>query len=208
MLRYGESGLLIEFTSAAQVTIAYRRLHDARADGRLPGVVELVPAAQTVLVRGESGAPPAALLADVLADIAEQARRPSPHTSRSEVVIPVHYDGADLDLVARTAELSVPEVVELHSGAAYTVAFCGFSPGYGYLVGLPQPLQQARLADSRPKVPAGSVGVAGTFTGVYPRSSPGGWRLIGHTDEIMFDPGADPPSRLAPGDRVRFVPVR
>lgn len=208
MLRYGEAGLLIEFASAAQVTVAYRRLQAARADGRLPGVVELVPAAQTVLVRGDTGAPPEELLADLLDGIAEEARRPSPPTSRPEVVIPVHYDGADLDLVARTAELSVPEVVELHSGAAYIVAFCGFSPGYGYLIGLPEPLQQARLADSRPKVPAGSVGVAGTFTGVYPRSSPGGWRLIGHTDQVMFDPEADPPSLLAPGDRVRFTPVR
>lgn len=208
MLRYGESGLLIEFACAAQVPVAYRRLHAARSDGRLPGVFELVPAAQTVLVRGEAGTPSAELLSEVLAGIAEEARRPSPPMSRAEVVIPVHYDGADLDLVARTAGLSVPEVVELHSGATYTVAFCGFSPGYGYLVGLPEPLQQARLADSRPRVPAGSVGVAGTFTGVYPRSSPGGWRLIGHTDEVMFDPEADPPSRLAPGDRVRFLPVR
>lgn len=208
MLRYGESGLLIEFASAAQVTAGYQRLRAARADGRLSGVSELVPAAQTVLVRGAAGMPSAGLLADMLAGVAEEAQRPSPPTSRDEVVIPVHYDGADLDLVARTAELSVPEVVELHSGAAYTVAFCGFAPGYGYLVGLPEPLQQARLADSRPRVPAGSVGVAGTFTAVYPRSSPGGWRLIGRTDEVMFDPEADPPTRLAPGDRVRFIPVR
>lgn len=206
MLRYGESGLLIEFARADEVMVAYRRLRAARADGRLPGVCELVPAARTVLVSGEAGPPE--LPADLLAGIVEEARRPSPPTSRAEVIIPVYYDGADLDLVARTAELSVPEVVELHSGAAYTVAFCGFSPGYGYLIGLPEPLQQARLADSRPRVPAGSVGIAGTFTGVYPRSSPGGWRLIGHTDEVMFDPEADPPSRLAPGDRVRFTPVR
>jgi KipI family sensor histidine kinase inhibitor len=215
LLRYGASGLLVELPSSAGVTAAYRKLSAARADGRLPGIVELVPAARTVLIEAGAGAGvPADLVRELIdEDVAGEPGEPGdgadpdPGERRAEVVIPVHYDGADLELVARTAELSVPEVIELHSSAEYTVAFCGFSPGFGYLIGLPEPLRQARLADSRPSVPAGSVGLAGEFTGVYPRSSPGGWRLLGHTDEVMFDPEADPPARLAPGDLVRFEPV-
>jgi KipI family sensor histidine kinase inhibitor len=214
LLRYGGSGVLVELDSSAQVAVAYRTLHAALDDGRLPGVVELVPAARTVLVAVGGGvAVPTDLVRTLLTagDADAEDDGPAgraPGERAAEVVIPVHYDGTDLELVARTAELSVPEVVELHSSADYTVAFCGFSPGFGYLIGLPEPLKQARHDDSRPEVPPGSVALAGEFTGVYPRSSPGGWRLIGHTDEVMFDPTADPPARLAPGDRVRFEPVR
>jgi len=218
LLRFGGSGVLVELSSGAQVMVAYRTLRAALADGRLAGVVELVPAARTVLLTVAAGlAPPhervRALLADALDALdapaaADGSAAPAPGPAPAEVVIPVRYDGADLDLVASTTGLTVPEVVELHSSAEYTVAFCGFSPGFGYLTGLPEPLQQSRLDDARPSVPAGSVALAGEFTAVYPRSSPGGWRLLGHTDEVMFDPSADPPARLAPGDRVRFDRVR
>jgi KipI family sensor histidine kinase inhibitor len=209
MLRYGGAGLLVELASPAHVTAAYQRLRDARAEGRLAGVRELVPAAETVLIAGEREAPTADVVASLLADLdSDVGSAGSDAAATADVVIPVHYDGADLELVAHTAGRSVPEVIELHTEALYTVAFCGFAPGFGYLIGLPEPLQQARLADSRPRVPAGSVGLAGTFTGVYPRSTPGGWRLIGHTDEVMFDAEADPPARFAPGVRVRFTPVR
>lgn len=207
VLRYGESALLVELASSAAVTAAYRRLRAALDEGRLLGVAELVPAARTLLLTADGPEVPADRLHTLLSDLPEEAEQPADSAATPEVVIPVRYDGDDLELVARTAELSVPEVVELHSGAVYTVAFCGFAPGFGYLVGLPEPLCQARLADARPSVPAGSVGLAGNFTAVYPRSSPGGWRLIGRTDEVMFDPAADPPARLAPGDRVRFSPV-
>jgi len=211
LLRFGGSGVLVELSSGAQVMAAYRTLRAALADGRLDGVAELVPAARTVLLTAAAGTPlprdrVRALLASL--DELDGSDGPADSTGSAEVVIPVRYDGADLDLVARTAELTVPEVVELHSSTEYTVAFCGFSPGFGYLTGLPEPLRQARLDDARPAVPAGSVALAGEFTAVYPRSSPGGWRLLGHTEEVMFDPSADPPARLAPGDRVRFERVR
>jgi len=211
LLRFGGSGVLVELSSGAQVMAAYRTLRAALADGRLDGVAELVPAARTVLLTVAAGTPSPrdrvrALLASF--DEPDGSDGPADSTGSAEVVIPVRYDGADLDLVARTAELTVPEVVELHSSTEYTVAFCGFSPGFGYLTGLPEPLRQARLDDARPAVPAGSVALAGEFTAVYPRSSPGGWRLLGHTEEVMFDPSADPPARLAPGDRVRFERVR
>jgi KipI family sensor histidine kinase inhibitor len=100
--------------------------------------------------------------------------------------------------------VSTKDVVRLHTGAVYTVAFTGFAPGFGYLTGLPEPLRQPRLSTPRTRVPPGSVGIAGEFTGVYPRVSPGGWRLIGRTTTVLFDPRADPPALLAPGDRVRF----
>jgi KipI family sensor histidine kinase inhibitor len=210
MRRYGESGLLLELSSSARVATAYRVVRAALEDGRLGGVGELVPGAQTMLITSAAGDPlPAEELRALLAGLGDPEGPGDPvQAERPPVVIPVHYDGEDLELVARTAELSVPEVIELHSGAEYTVAFLGFAPGFGYLIGLPEPLHQARLADSRPRVPAGSVGVAGEFSAVYPRSSPGGWRLLGHTTEVLFDPEADPPARLASGDRVRFEPVR
>lgn len=208
MLRYGESALLLELSSSTQVTAVYRALHSARDEGRLSGVRELVPAARTVLVAADDGAtPPSEQVRELVAALGDLDRPADPARSPTTLTIPVRYDGADLELVARTAELSIAEVVELHSGAEYTVAFCGFAPGFGYLTGLPEPLRQARLDDSRSRIPTGSVGVAGEFSAVYPRSSPGGWRLIGRTELVMFDPTADPPARLAPGDVVRFEPV-
>jgi KipI family sensor histidine kinase inhibitor len=170
----------------------------------LPGLVELVPAARTVLVSVRPGSSGLAALRDVLA--AADLSHPPPREAR-EVRIPVRYDGPDLDLVARTAELSRADLVELHSTTEYSVAFTGFAPGFGYLVGLPEPLVQARLDKPRTSVPAGSVGIAGEFTGVYPRSSPGGWRLVGHTDLALFDSQREPPALLVPGDRVRFEVV-
>jgi KipI family sensor histidine kinase inhibitor len=110
-------------------------------------------------------------------------------------------------MVARDAGLSEEDVVGLHTSAVYTVAFTGFAPGFGYLTGLPTALRQPRLDSPRTRVPAGAVGVAGEFTGVYPRESPGGWRLLGQTSATLFDPATDPPALLAPGDRVRFRSV-
>ncbi|MBV9313562.1 MAG: 5-oxoprolinase subunit PxpB [Pseudonocardia sp.] len=206
-LRYGRTGVLLELDSSAAVTAAYRRLRAACTGGRLAGVVELVPAARTVLVSVAIGAsPPVERLRELLADLSTD-EEPVTGSEAPMVTLPVRYDGEDLALVARTAGCGIDDVVRLHSSGEYTVAFCGFAPGFGYLVGLPQPLRQPRLADSRPSIPAGSVGVAGEFTGVYPRRSPGGWRLIGRTEQVMFDPSADPPALLTPGYRVRFEPL-
>ncbi len=125
------------------------------------------------------------------------------------VEIPVRYggdDGPDLSDVARAAGLSDDDVVGVHSSAEYVVGFVGFSPGFAYLLGLDERIAVPRLKTPRPRVPAGSVGIGGAYTGVYPRATPGGWRLIGRTDIELFDPGRDPPALLRPGDRVRFVP--
>lgn len=192
----GRWALLLELDSAEEVAATVRALRAAA----LPEVVELVPAARTVLVEVRPGAGLDGVR-DAVAVVDPSA------ASRDEGVlhtIPVVYDGEDLALVADTAGIGTDEVVALHTGAEFTVAFCGFAPGFGYLSGLPAPLRQARLESSRAAVPAGSVGVADVYSCVYPRRSPGGWRLIGRTDLVMFDPAADPPARLTPGDRVRF----
>ena len=189
--RCGTDALLVEVDSLTEVAAVRAALHG------LSGVEELVPAARTVLVKG---ALPQVRKALETVDLTR-----APATESREVTIPVTYDGPDLDLVAQTAGISTDEVVELHTAATYEVAFCGFSPGFGYLTGLPAPLRQPRLDSPRTKVPAGSVGIAGEFTAAYPRATPGGWRLIGRTELTLFDPRAETPALLAPGDEVRFV---
>ena len=194
----GSRALLFEVGSAAEVAAIVSAVRAAE----LPEVTELVPAARTVLVEVTSGAS--------LDRVRDAARSADPAAGGSGTgtlhTIPVTYDGADLELVARTAGISPDEVVDLHSGAEYSVDFCGFAPGFGYLSGLPEPLRQPRLESSRTAVPAGSVGIADVYSCVYPRRSPGGWRLIGRTDTVLFDPDADPPALFTPGDRVRFEP--
>jgi KipI family sensor histidine kinase inhibitor len=121
------------------------------------------------------------------------------------VEVPVRYDGEDLPEVARLTGLEPEEVVRRHTAPLYTVAFLGFSPGFPYLVGLDPALAVPRRDSPRTSIPAGSVGLAGDQTGIYPTASPGGWRLIGRTEVILFDPGRDPPALLGPGDRLRFT---
>ncbi|MBW0104253.1 allophanate hydrolase subunit 1 [Pseudonocardia sp. KRD291] len=192
----GRWALLLELDSADAVAATARALRAAA----LPEVVELVPAARTVLVQVRPGTG-LDRVRDAVAEVDPSdvgAGEGDRHT------IPVLYDGEDLQLVADTAGISTDEVVALHTGAEFTVAFCGFAPGFGYLSGLPEPLRQPRLESPRAAVPSGSVGVADVYSCVYPRRSPGGWRLIGRSDLVLFDPAADPPARLVPGDRVRF----
>ncbi|KOX35014.1 allophanate hydrolase [Saccharothrix sp. NRRL B-16348] len=195
--RCGTDAVLVEVDSLGEVE-AVR----AVAAG-FPDVVELVPAARTVLIVTRPGGVAAVRKLLTTADLVHR-----PEAVGAEVVIEVRYDGPDLDLVAETAGLTTAEVVELHAGADYRVAFCGFAPGFAYLTGLPEPLRQPRLDSPRTKVPAGSVGVAGEFTAAYPRATPGGWRLIGRTDAPLFDPRRPTPALLTPGDRVRFEAVR
>jgi KipI family sensor histidine kinase inhibitor len=138
-------------------------------------------------------------------------RQAETETEGRTVTIPVTYGGEwgpDLAEVAERAGLSVEEAISLHASVEYHVAMIGFAPGFPYLAGLPNRLASPRKATPRHAVPAGSVGIAGVQTGIYPLSSPGGWQLIGRTSEILFDPYRNPPSLLAPGDRVRFIPIR
>ena len=169
------------------------------ARGWFAALTDLDPVlgAQTVLLRGN----PAELRATVA------ARKPEPPgevAEKAEVVIPVTYDGPDLAEVAGLTGLSQEEVVTAHTATTWMVGFGGFTPGFAYLTGGDPRLRVPRRATPRPTVPAGSVGLAGEFSGVYPRSSPGGWQLIGHTDVDLFDVNRDPPALLQPGMRVRF----
>ena len=123
------------------------------------------------------------------------------------MILEVVYDGADLEDVAQACELTIRDVIQLHSTADYTVAFCGFVPGFAYLVGLPELLQLPRRSTPRTRVPAGAVAIAAEFTGVYPRESPGGWHLLGRTGMPLWDDSRNPPALLAPGTRVRFRPT-
>ena len=165
----------------------------------LPGVADVVPAAETVLVRCAD----AASLNDVLAHL-DDVVPVSVAEATGTVTIDVVYDGEDLAEVAEATDLGVDDVAELHSGADYRVAFCGFAPGFGYLTGLPDELRLPRRSSPRTQVPAGAVAMAASYTAVYPRPSPGGWHLIGTTGHVLFDVERDPPAVLQPGTAVRF----
>jgi KipI family sensor histidine kinase inhibitor len=201
VLPYGERAVLVEPTDPDAV-LPLRDWLVAQGD---PGIVAVLPAARTVLIELDPAALPIDRLPELLAGLDESALAGTA-VAGELVELPVRYDGADLASVADEVGMPVEELVALHSGAEYTVRFCGFSPGFGYLTGLDRRLWLPRLATPRPAVPAGSVAIADQFTGVYPRSSPGGWRLLGSIDVPLFDLDRQPPAVLAPGVRVRFVP--
>ncbi|HWK78988.1 urea amidolyase family protein [Microbacterium sp.] len=170
----------------------------------VPGIVERIPGARTVLVRFDPVRTSARDLASVLSATAVDAEH-VPHTR--EVTIPVHYDGEDLAEAASLLGVSADELVSRHLAADWQVAFSGFAPGFGYVVSSDPLFDVPRRSSPRTRVPAGSVALAGAFTGVYPRESPGGWQLIGRTDAVMWDIDRDPPALLAPGTSVRFISV-
>ncbi|GAB3591832.1 allophanate hydrolase subunit 1 [Angustibacter peucedani] len=183
-----------------------RDLHRALVAAPPPGVVDLVPGARSVLVRVRPGTD----LAAVARAVRAAADRPSsggPAARREPVVVPVRYDGPDLDAVAELTGLSRDEVVAAHTGTAWTVAFMGFAPGFAYLAGGDPRLDVPRRDHPRPRVDPGAVGLAGGLSGVYPRASPGGWQLVGRTDLPLWDLHRDPPALLAPGRAVRFEAV-
>jgi len=194
---YGERALLVELDSLDEVL----RLHGALARERREGVVELVPAARTVAVVVDTDVLPL----DTAASWVERADAPPLAIDEAgPVTIDVDYAGQDLDEVARLLAVDPTEVVRLHTGSVWRVAFTGFAPGFGYLVTDHDRLRVPRRDRPRPSVPAGSVGLAGEFSGVYPRSSPGGWQLIGSTDAVLWDSSAVEPALLTPGRTVRF----
>ncbi|MFE5189829.1 allophanate hydrolase subunit 1 [Streptomyces sp. NPDC056628] len=196
----GDDALLVEVSSGEEAQALHAELLRRRAEGSL-GVREIVPAARTVLLDGLTD--PDRLAAELaLSDVP-----PAPAHAREVVQLPVRYDGPDVDDVAAHWGVSPDEVARIHAGTEFSVAFCGFAPGFGYLTGLPPRYDVPRRATPRTAVPAGAVALAGPYTGVYPRSSPGGWQLIGTTDAVLWDHTRVPAALLAPGTRVRFVPV-
>lgn len=176
---------------------------DLEALARIPGVVNLHPAYASVLIVFDPLRTTHAEVESAVAQVPVGAAK----VSRKRVEIPVRYDGPDMESVAALHGMAVERVVELHASGVYSVAFLGFVPGFAYLTGLPEALWTPRLAAPRKVVPAGSVGIAGEQTGVYPIATPGGWQLIGHTEAVLFDAAREPMSLLATGDEVVFRPV-
>ncbi len=198
LLPSGSTALLVELDDLDAVLALYAAL----ADDPPEGVVDVVPAARTVLLVTD---PARTTLAAVAAAVRTATPRPDARAGGDVVELPVRYDGEDLDELAAQLDSTPAELVRRHTGAEWTVAFCGFAPGFGYLTQDGGGWDVPRRPSPRTRVPPGSVALAGEFSGVYPRESPGGWQLIGRTDVAVFDLDRDPPALLRPGVRVRFV---
>lgn len=195
----GRSALLLEVDSDAEVASLHCELMERQANGRLGGVAEIVPAARTVLLDGL--ARPELVAAQFEGWLPQSSAPPEGDV----VTVPTRYDGEDLAEVAALWGVSTAEAVRIHTGSEYRVAFCGFAPGFAYLTGLPERYAVPRRATPRTRVPAGSVALAGGYTGVYPSASPGGWQLLGRTVLPVWDLEREPAALLLPGTRVRFV---
>lgn len=196
LLPSGTNALLVEMDDLDAVLGLYAAL----LDEPLQGVVDLVPAARTLLVVTDPGQVP---------EVCRLLRSVRPAVSvglqGAEVDVPVVYDGADLTSLAALLGLERDELVRRHTACTWTVGFCGFTAGFGYATSPDWPFEVPRLTTPRTSVPAGSVAVAGAFSAVYPSPSPGGWQLLGRTDLAVFDLTRDPAVLLRPGVRVRYV---
>lgn len=195
-LHAGPDALLVEVADVASATALF-----AQARDRLVEAADVVPGARTVLFDGVRD------LDGLVSAVASWSLEPLTAEPAERVEVPTIYDGPDLAAVARVWDMTAREVVETHTSCEMVVAFSGFAPGFAYCTGLPVALAVPRLASPRATVPAGSVGLAGEFTGVYPQASPGGWQLVGHTDLLLWDETQDEPAALPPGTAVRFVEV-
>ncbi|MEV6115230.1 allophanate hydrolase subunit 1 [Streptomyces sp. NPDC052109] len=197
----GRHAVLVELADAEHTGAFHAELLRRRAAGTLPPVVEIVPGARTVLLDGVTHPEE---LARRIADWDVPSRATD---TRGVVRIAVRYDGPDLARVAALWNVPVEEVAARHSSYTYRVAFCGFAPGFGYLTGLPEELYVPRRDTPRTRVPAGAVALAGPYSAVYPRATPGGWQLIGTMPDPtpLWDLTREEPALLTPGTRVRFV---
>lgn len=201
ILDYGDTGLLLQFDRTADVLAWTAALRSAA----LPGVIDIVPASHTVLLTLAAPGYQARVrrrLATLTVDTDEvQTSAPS---GAADVVIDVIYDGPDLAEVAERTGLTVAQVINAHTATPWLVGFGGSTPGFAYLIGGDPRLQVPRRAELRAAVPAGSVALAGQFSGIYPRQWPGGWQLIGRTDAVLWDLGRPDPALLTPGLSVQF----
>ncbi|KAB7751670.1 MULTISPECIES: 5-oxoprolinase subunit B family protein [Mycobacteriaceae] len=198
---YGDQALLLELNSTAEV-LAWT---DTLKAANLPGVLDIVPASRTILVKLAAPRyriPTEQRLSKLRLGEIDNAEASAPQ--QPDLIIDVVYDGMDLDEVAKLTGLTPDEVVAAHTGSLWRVAFGGFTPGFAYLVGGDERLQVPRRSEPRTRVPAGSVALAGEFGGVYPRETPGGWQLIGRTDATLWDLEREQPALLVPGMHVQF----
>ena len=198
VLDYGDQALLLRFGSTAEVLAWAAALRDAT----MPGLLDIVPAARTVLLKldgpGRQGVTRRRLRTLTVTPDAVATAPAAP------TVIDVVYDGADLAEVAELTGMTTAQVIDAHTANPWKVGFCGFAPGFAYLVGGDPRLAVPRRSEPRPSVPAGAVGLAGEFTGIYPRRSPGGWQLIGRTDAVLWDIDRPDPALLTPDMWVQF----
>lgn len=206
ILPMGDAAILVETDDIDDVLALAIALSDlARSkDVALAEVTDIVPAARTVLIiaRHTSDLPGIGMR---VRRLAAGLDRTGSTVHEHVIEVPVRYDGPDLEDVAHITGLSAQEVVAAHTGSPWRVGFAGFAPGFAYLVGGDPRLVVPRRASPRTSVPVGAVGLAGEFSGIYPRSSPGGWQLIGSTDVVLWDADRDPPALLKPGATVQFV---
>jgi KipI family sensor histidine kinase inhibitor len=198
ILPSGTTALLVELADLDEVLGLYAALVDDLPEG----VVDVVPAARTLLVVTDPEV-------TSVPQAAKAVRRTRPREDRlgsgGLLEMPVSYDGEDLEEAAHLLRCDAADLVRRHTADEWEVAFCGFMPGFGYLTSKTWKVEMPRRSSPRTRVPAGSVALAGEFSGVYPRDSPGGWQLVGRTPLTMFDPSRDPAPLLRPGTRVRFV---
>ena len=198
---YGDRALLLECSGIDEVLAVTERLRDTTPSG----VVDIIPAARTVLVTVRDPSATASVRAELAGiDITTPARSRPEQPTVVDVVIDVVYDGEDISRVAGYLGVTVDEVIEAHTGTPWRVGFSGLAPGFAYLIGGYPLLRVPRHTEPRTRVPAGSVALAGEFSGVYPRESPGGWQLIGRTDAVLWDVDRPQPALLRPGMWVRF----
>jgi inhibitor of KinA len=202
----GDSAVTISFGEQRGAAML-RRIHSAARSVReaaIDGVEDIVPAYAALTVFYDPMQVPYSQIAETLLAECGRATLIDGAESTRQHVIPVRYDGVDLEVVAASTALSVEQIKARHTARTYSVDLLGFVPGFAYLSELEPSLQLPRRAQPRPRVAAGSVAIAGAQTAVYPLDTPGGWHIIGTTDTVMFDPARDPPALLAPGDTVRF----
>lgn len=206
----GDTATLLECGDLSQALAAMQRLQCAKGLGELH-FEECLTAAATVLVIGGIGRQPEAVLAAAKRSRNapdESAARSTRVPESAEFVVPVRYNGEDLNDVAELSGMSVDQVIQRHTAARYTVGFTGFAPGFAYLTGGDPLLDVPRRSSPRARIPRGAVGLAGPYSGVYPRESPGGWQIIGETGIELWDSGREQPATLVPGARVRFAVTR
>lgn len=192
------------------------QLHQAFSKESFPGITETVPAYSSlavfydpVLIREFSKTSETAfsLVKDITEKIISELPGPSRQKNKTEIIVPVYYNGEDLGTVAKINQLTVEEVIQIHTGRIYRVFMIGFQPGFAYMGELDERIRTPRLASPRTIVPAGSIGIAGSQTGIYPFASPGGWQLIGQTPLKIFDVKKDDPCLFKPGDNVKFISI-
>jgi len=205
----GDSALLIELDQkiTPEINAQTHALDHRMQENLLKSVLDLVPGYSSILVRYD---PLVGKYPEIEGWVWECLSSSSTEMVQSsgEIVIPVQYggeEGPDLDFIAKYHHLTPEEVVRRHTDQIYRVGMMGFTPGFAYLMGLDPTIATPRLDTPRTRVPAGSVGIAGAQTGVYPLESPGGWQIIGRTDKKLFDPENAPYFLLSPGDAVRFI---